>query len=75
MIESSRDDMSRLREAVYKYNAAHFSASKVLMHTKWMLQSCDTLYVLTGTFIRKPFEEERNHTRWCGFKLEPFYYD
>lgn len=74
MIESSRDNMSRLREAVYKYNAAHCSgASNFLVHTKWVLQSCNRLYMLTGTYSRKPFEEERNHTRWCGFELEPFY--
>lgn len=75
MIKSSRDDMSRLREAVYKYNAERYGASNILLvRTKW-ISSYDRLYVLTGTLNRKPFEEERNHTRWCGFEMEPFYYD
>lgn len=74
MIRSSRDDMSRLREAVYKYNAVHYSASNFLVLSTWSL-SYNSTCVLSGTLIRKPFEEERNHTIWCGFELEPFYYD
>lgn len=72
MIKSSRDDMSRLREAVYKYNAERYGASNILVNSKW-ISGYDRLFVFAGTFTRKPFEEERNHTRWCGFEMEPFY--
>lgn len=72
MIESSRDDMSRLREAVYKYNAERYGASNILVNSK-LISGYDRLFVFAGIFTRKPFEEERNHTRWFGFEMEPYY--
>ena len=74
MIKSSRDGISRLREAVYKYNAARYSSSNLLVHTKWV-SGYDRRFEFTGTLNRNPFEEERNHTKWCGFEMEPYYYD